>query len=738
MHRAFALLCLVLSIMTITPTIASAQPKPGRGELLAGTKEPVVRFVSEAFTGDDVLATFALKQVWAAAGPAPAAFPVQPLFEKTADNKHRVVINAPPGTSFYGTGEVGGPLLRNGRTVTLWNTDAYGYNADSSPLYKSHPYVLAVLPDGSSFGVLADSTWRMTIALDGKIDITAEGRPFPVYIWKRSSPQEATKTLAELTGTMPLPPRWAIGYHQCRYSYYPEARVREVASGFRDRKIPASVLWFDIDYMDGYRTFTFDKSHFPDPKKLNDDLGAQGWKRIWMINPGVKDEKGFFVRDQLADKGYEVKTKDGRSYRGAVWPGMCLFPDFSNHEVRAWWAGLYKDFMAQGVDGVWNDMNEPAIFNVASKTMPEDVQHRGGVYQQYPNSYPQVVTPGDHARFHNVYGMLMSQATYDGIKAANPAKRPFVLTRAGFLGSHRYVASWTGDNTADWLHMEMSVPMSLNLGLSGWAFTGPDIGGFISNGPNSFEGERGSHFARWMGVGTLLPFARGHTGKGNINKEPWEFGPEVQRAASLALERRYRLMPFLYTLFHEASTVGLPVARPLFFADPKDPALRSEDDAFLLGDSVLVVAQMMPDSSRQPVMPSGTWRRFDLVEGTHPDLPKIFLRAGHILPAGPAQQFTDEKPLDPLTLFISLDANGQARGTLYEDAGEGFGFQRDEFLITNFLATTVGDTLEISIQSQSGRMPRPERELRVRVITDNGVIALDGAREGSKVVVPLK
>lgn len=735
MRRTIVLLCAIA--MTLAFQFhALADLQPGRGELLSGTSRPVARFYPEYFTEDDAVASFAMKRAWARGADLPDRFPVRPRFQRLADGRHMARIDIEPGTSLYGTGEVGGPLLRNGRTVTLWNTDAYGYGADTVSLYKSHPYVLAVRPDGTAFGVIADSTWRMDIDLDGAITFIAEGKPFPLYVWDRVGPMDVTRTLAELTGTMPLPPLWALGYHQCRYSYYPEARVREVAGEFRTRNMPGTVFWFDIDYMDEYRTFTFDRSKFPDPKRLNSDLGEQGWKRIWMINPGVKDEPGFFVRDAMVNAGYAVTTEKGELYRGAVWPGLCVFPDFTRPDVRAWWATLYKDFMAQGVDGVWNDMNEPAIFNVASKTMPESNRHAGGEYRPYLDAPPVVVTPGDHARFHNVYGMLMSQASYEGILAANPEKRPFVLTRSGFLGSHRYVASWTGDNTADWAHLEMSIPMALNLALSGWSFTGPDIGGFISNGPNSFEGERAMHFARWMGIGAMLPFARGHTGKGNINKEPWEFGPDTERASRIALTRRYRLLPYLYTLFEECSRDGTPVVRPTFFADPKDPALRSEDDTFLLGD-ILVVPQLMPDRSRVPVMPGGIWRRFDIVNESHPDLPDLYLRGGAIVPVGPEQEWVGQKPLSPLTLIASLDERGEAAGVLYEDAGDGFGYREGQFRRVHYRARQIGNAVHVWIERTEGNLPRPARELQVLILRDGAPLQSFGAFDGERVIIGL-
>jgi alpha-glucosidase len=516
-----------------------------------------------------------------------------------------------------------------------------------------------------------------------------------------------------------MPPRWALGYHQCRYSYNPEARVREIAQEFRDRDIPCDVIWLDIDYMDEYRVFTFDKRQFPDPRRLNSDLQAQGFRTIWMIDPGIKAEPGFSVYDSGTAGDHWVKTARGEVYKGEVWPGQCVFPDYTRAETRQWWAGLYKDFLATGIDGVWNDMNEPAIFNVASKTMPEDNVHRGG----------EGLAVGPHSRFHNVYGMLMARATREGVMAVNPDRRPFVLTRAGYLGSQRYAATWTGDNSAGWDDLEASIPMILNLGLSGQPLCGPDIGGFNGNGD-------GAMFARWMGIGALFPFARGHTGKGNINKEPWAFDAAVEKTCRLALQRRYRLMPYLYALFHEAWTTGMPVMRPVFFADPKDPALRSEDDVFLLGGDVLVVPKVTPMRDRVPSLPRGVWTRFDVVDGQDPDLPDLLLRAGAIIPAGPVMEFTGEKPLDPLTLYVCLDENGRAEGLLYEDAGDGWGYEKGEFLVTRYVAQRENGGVRVSIAGEEGKMARSARKLVACLLNPDGSSTTAEGQDGSPVLVP--
>lgn len=624
-------------------------------------------------------------------------------------------ISIDQGTSLYGTGECAGPLLRNGFVTETWNYDAFGYGLDAENLYTSHPWVLAVREDGSSFGVLADTTYRCQIDLRDGITFRAEGGDFAVIVIDGDSPQEVLKGLGILTGTIAMPPKWAIGYHQCRYSYNPDSRVKEVVNEFRERKLPADVIWMDIDYMDEYRVFTFDPEQFPDPKGLNQWLDSKGFSNVWMIDPGVKDEDGYFVADSGDAHDAWVRDKDGNVYNGNVWPGVCVFPDYLNKDVRNWWAGLYEEFMAHEIDGVWNDMNEPAVFNVESKTMPESNVHRAD---------PELGGTDTHARYHNVYGMQMIRATREGVMATNPDKRPFVLSRANFIGGHRYGATWTGDNSANWAHLDMSIAMSLNLSLSGQPFVGPDIGGFAYNGD-------GELFQRWMGFGTLFPFSRGHTAKGNIDKEPWSFGPEVEATCRRGLERRYRLMPYMYTLFRESSLNGMPIIRPTFFADPADPALRSEDDSFLLGSDLLVVTKATPVGDRVSVMPAAVdgveWAEFDFPDyesgrdSKDKNLPNLYIRPGAIIPSAPVTQHFGDRPdsRDELTLIVHLHSSGYASGWMYEDEGEGFGYLMGEYSIMEFTAYEGEDDVLVRVQPADGNIKYPERKITARVIGSN-------------------
>jgi len=701
----------ILAFFAASPACAVQQPRVHRFDASDEAREGALPSVS-----------FEMPQEREELGsPPPGQQVARPAFSQS-EGRQIARIEIEPGTSLYGTGETPGQLMRNGRQTLVWNFDAYGYDNDQPNLYQAHPWVLAVRKDGSSFGVLADTTYEVEIDLTSGIEFRADGPEFPVITIEANHPADVVKKLADLTGKIPLPPKWALGYHQCRYSYYPDSRVREIAREFREREIPCDVIWMDIDYMDGFRCFTFDPEHFPDPAALNDHLHDNNFKSIWMIDPGIKDEDGYWVHDSGDEVDAWVKTKDGNWYNGEVWPGVCVFPDYTNAAIRAWWADLYEDFLATGIDGVWNDMNEPAVFNVATKTMPRDNVHRAD---------PELGGEGPHARYHNIYGMQMFRATREGIQALRPDKRPFVLSRANFIGGQRYAATWTGDNSADWFHLESSVPMILNLGLSGSPFTGPDIGGFAGNGP---KGSEGPFLARWMGVGAMLPFARGHTGKGNIDKEPWAFDESVERTSRLALERRYRLLPYIYTLFREAAETGMPVARPLFFVDPADPALRSEDDAFLLGGDILVACKMTPDRKREVAMPSGMWRPFDFGDGHDPDLPQLFLRGGAIVPSGPIMQYVDEKPLDTVTLLIALDDNGKAVGHLYEDDGDGYGYRDGDFLLSRYEAERVGDQVNVTVKTIAGNRDRPARNVVVRLLLDGREVMGAGA-EGQTIVI---
>ena len=665
--------------------------------------EGIAKFVPKGYDATKI-PSFALAEEPRERGELPKGWKLIPEFSQT-DGKASALLRIPEGTSLYGGGEVTGPLLRNGKTIKLWNTDSGAYGVDGGTrLYQSHPWMMGVRTDGTAFGILFDTTWKAELSsLDDRIELRTEGIPFRVFIIDRESPQAVVRGLAELTGTMPMIPRWALGYHQCRFSYQPDSRVMEIADGFRNKRIPCDAIWMDIDYMDGYRIFTFDSKKFPDPKAVNRYLHLHGFHSTWMIDPGAKVDPNYWVYQSGTENDIWVKTADGKDFHGDAWPGAVAFPDYTYPKAQKWWSNLYKDFLAQGVDGVWNDVNEPQVNDTPNKTMPEDNIHRGG------NGLPQ----GTHLQYHNVYGMLMVKSSREGILQARPEKRPFILTRSNFLGGQRYAATWTGDNGSSWEHLKLSVPMSLTLGLSGQPFSGADIGGFLFNADADL-------FGNWIGFGAFYPFSRGHACAGTNDKEPWAFGKDVETASRIALERRYILLPYFYTLLHEATTTGMPIMRPVFFADAKDLSLRAEQEAFLIGDDLLVI----PAFSKQPSLPKGTWRELSLVEGDREDKYQATLkmRGGSIIPTGKVIQNTTEKSLDPLTLLVCLDEDGHARGTMYWDAGDGWEFKQGQYSLQNFVAERNGGVVTVRLASKEGAWePENNNMAVVKVVTDQGV-----------------
>lgn len=696
----------VLGMLCFTGWLSAHNVKMEK-EVIVG--DGIAKFVPKGFNLSQ-MPSFALKAEPQEKGMLPSNWQLYPIVEKKKGHAS-AYLDVPQGTSLYGGGEVTGPLLRNGQSIKLWNTDSGAYSVDNGKrLYQSHPWVMGVRPDGTSFGILFDTPYKAELTTtDERINFETEGELFRIFVIDRESPQAVIKGLAELIGTMPMVPRWALGYQQCRFSYTPASRVIEVADTFRIKRIPCDVMWMDIDYMDGYRIFTFNPQTFPDPAALNRDLHIRGFHSAWMIDPGAKVDSTYFVYKSGTANDVWVKTAQGKEFHGDAWPGACAFPDFTQPKTVRWWADLYKDFLDKGVDGVWNDVNEPQISNTPTGTMPEDNKHLGG----------DKIPAGPHLKYHNVYGYLMVKASREGIMKARPQNRPFILTRSNFLGGQRFAATWTGDNASWESHMTMSVPMILTLGLSGQPFSGADVGGFLFN-PDA------DLFGRWMALGVFYPFSRGHACAGTINKEPWAFGQKVEDVSRMALERRYVLLPYYYTLLHEASETGMPIMRPVFFADPKDTLLRAEEQAFLIGENLLVV----PEWAKNPALPKGIWRNLSLIPGDDKDSyqAKLKIRGGAIIPTGKIIQNTNEKSLDPLTLLVCLDEKGEAHGTLYWDEGDNWSFKDGNYSFQHFTAIRTADNkVQVKITQKKGKYITENNDMAiVKIITDKGIYQASG------------
>ncbi len=618
----------------------------------------------------------------------------------------------PPDEYYYGLGERAGPLEHRGRVYVNWNTDAYGYQRGTDPLYQSIPFLLA-LRQGRSYGIFFDNTYRSSFDLGGtrrdRFSFGAEGGELDYYIFYGPEPKKVLERYTELVGRMPLPPRWALGYQQSRWSYEPEQRVREIAAEFRRRRIPCDVIYLDIDYMDGFRSFTVDAQKFPNFRQMIADLARIGMKVVAIIDPGIKREPGYWVYDEGLKGGHFVRMPDGSLYTGVVWPGECVFPDFAREETRRWWGDLYRGLVEAGVHGFWNDMNEPAVF-VETDRLTERTMALEAVHEAHGRRT-------DHRRVHNVYGLLMARATFEGLKRLRPGQRPFILTRASYAGGHRYAATWTGDNTASWEHLQLWIPMVLNLGLSGQPFAGPDIGGFAGN-PSA------ELYTRFLQAGVFSPFCRGHSQKGTQDREPWAFGPEYEALNRQAIELRYQLLPYLYTVFEEAARTGVPVMRPLFLEYPADRRTYRLDTAFLLGRDLLIAPVLVEGArSREVYVPEGEW--FDFWTGEKIIGPRqarveapldrvpIFVRGGAIIPMQPVVQYVDEVPVDPL--ILNVFPGRVCEGALYEDDGVSDDFQRGRYARTRFGCRVSAEGIVVEVGRREGSYMPPSRAYLLRI-----------------------
>jgi alpha-glucosidase len=627
------------------------------------------------------------------------------------DEQVRVWKTMPENELYYGFGEKTGMLERRNLAVTNWNTDIPAYTPGTDPIYQSIPFFLG-MKSGKFYGIFFDNTFRSSFDMGKESDryysFGAEGGTIDYYFFYGPSPKKVIERFTELTGRMNLPPKWAIGYQQCRWSYYPESKVRDIAGNFRKRGIPCDVIYLDIDYMDGYRCFTWNNKNFPDPKKMIADLAGNGFKIITIIDPGIKEDSTYSVFKEGLKGKHFVLNPDSTLFIGPVWPGECAFPDFANSEARAWWGTLYKDLVNIGVKGFWNDMNEPSVFDVPSKTFPLDVHHN---------------VDGDirtHAEVHNVYGMQMARGTYEGLRRLSPNERPFVLTRAGYAGTQRYSAAWTGDNVSSWEHLAMAIPMCLNFGLSGQPFVGPDIGGFIGS-------PTGEMYTRWLQYGAFLPLCRSHSVKGSINKEPWEYGDEYEKINRKFIELRYQLLPFLYTEFYKASVSGVPIMRPLMLEFPDDKTTYRIDTQFMIGENILVSPVLEAGSkTRFMYLPSGEWYDFwtrekiaggKWIDAKAPlDMIPVFIREGAVVPMQQVVQYTDQAPADPLTFEIFPST--EAKGICYEDDGISFDYQKGKYRTVGIKATVQGSDMTIARSAAEGEFVPARRSV---VFALNGV-----------------
>jgi alpha-glucosidase len=598
----------------------------------------------------------------------------------------------PSDENYFGLGDKPGPMNRRNHAYTMWNTDFFGWQESDDPLYKTIPFFIG-LRKGAAYGVFFDNTYRSSFDFGKEspdyFSFGAEGGELNYYFIAGPEPKKIVQEFTALVGRTPLPPLWSLGYQQSRYSYYPEVRAREVVQTLREKKIPADVIYFDIDYQQGNAPFTINREYFPNFAKMIADFRAQGMRTVLITDLHIKKDTGhgYAPYDSGIKQDAFVKNADGSVFVGKVWPGDSVFPDFTLSRAREWWGGLYKEFVNMGVAGFWNDMNEPSVFETPTKTMPLDVAHRldDG-------------TTLDHRAIHNVYGMENARATYEGLLKLRPDERPFVLTRAAYAGVERYAATWTGDNSATWNHIGMSVPQIMSLGLSGYSFVGADVGGFAGSPPIDL-------LTRWYELGVFYPIYRDHAAKGTADHEPWASGPEQEAIRKRYIELRYRLLPFIYTAMEETSRTGVPLMEPLFLEYPDAQGLYGEDHEFLFGRDFLVAPVITERVDAEDIhLPPGDWYDFWTAEkhsskeqiSLHAVLAEtpLYVRAGAIVPMQPVVQSTNEKPDGPLELRVYPGSD--CHGTLYQDDGLTFAYQKGNFLRVNFTCQVSPGSLTIT------------------------------------------
>lgn len=570
------------------------------------------------------------------------------------------------GERFVGLGEKTGDLDRRGMGYVNWNRDVYGYSVMEDPIYSSIPFYIGI-HHFLNYGIFLDNSYETTFNFGASNNrfssFGARGGDMNYYFIYHTRVADILRDYTYLTGRMPLPPVWSLGYQQNRYAYFPDADVLNIAQTLREKRIPSDGVTLDILYMDAYKLFTWNKDRFPDPAGLIGKLRDMHFHLTTIVDPGIKVEKDYPAYESGLKSDVFLKYPDGTNYTAKVWPGWCHFPDFTSEKGRSWWSGQVKNLTDQGVAGVWNDMNEISTWG---QQVPSNILYDF-------DGHPTTMLQG-----HNVYALEMVRASYAGASASG--QRPFVLTRSGFAGLQRYSAIWTGDNRAEENHYFTGVRLLQSLGLSGVAFTGMDIGGFTGNPSTNL-------FTRWMEVGAFIPYYRNHTALNTRASEPWTFGEDVLDISRNYVGLRYRLLPYLYSVFYEASQDGLPVLRSLAIDYTHDAHVYEAafENQYLFGPSLLVAPVGGDATYTNIYLPAGNWYNLytdspkagSFVVPLSIDRLPVYVRGGAILPMQSLVQSTAEQPSD--TLWIHLYKGAASDFTYYEDDGSTFDYQKGQF-----------------------------------------------------------
>ncbi|MDU6633958.1 MAG: glycoside hydrolase family 31 protein [Clostridium perfringens] len=584
----------------------------------------------------------------------------QPSFKDEEGNVYISKVN--DCLAYYGLGEKGGDLNKKGCYTENFNTDDPETDDDSITYYKTIPFYVA-LKEEATYGIFFDNSFRsyfdMGKEMGDRIFFGAIGGQIQYYFIPGENIKEVVKNYTALTGRMEMPPLWSLGYQQCRFSYFSQEEVRELVKTFEEKDIPLDVVYLDIDYMDGFRVMTFKTPNFDYAAGLIGDLKEKGIRTITIIDPGVKVDEEYDVFKRGKEGNHFTKKLDGEIFIGAVWPGDSAFPDFSNKDCREWWKSELKKFISEhGMDGIWNDMNEPCVFNNDHKTMLETCLH---------NSDNGVI---EHKEFHNRYGFEMSRCSKEAQEELHPNERGFSMTRATYAGGQRYSSVWTGDNMSLWSQMRMSISMNANLGISGFSFVGNDVSGF---GLDSSE----ELFIRWMEMGPFIPIFRNHSNMYTRRQEPWAFGPRAEKIAKKSIELRYELLPYIYDLYYISHKEGLPIFRPMIMEYEKDMNLLNMREQFMLGENMIVAPVLYEgERSKTLYLPKGSWFNYFTMEklqgGKWYKLPceldeiLVFVKEGAIIPTY-NKKFRNVKERPNNILLKVFGEN--AKGFHYNDDG---------------------------------------------------------------------
>lgn len=603
---------------------------------------------------------------------------------------------------FIGLGEKTGPLDRRGRGYQHWNTDAFAYGPDSDPIYCSIPFYIGVHA-GGSYGIFFDNSYKTFFNFGASnnrfASFSADAGEMNYYFIGGDNVAEIIQNYSWLTGTMEMPPLWSLGYQQCRYSYYPDKEVSTLAKTFRDKQIPADTIVLDIHYMDAYKIFSWHPQHFSNPDALLAELKSLGFEVVLMCDPGIKTEKGYGPYDEGVAQDLFIKYPDGENYTGQVWPGWCHFPDFTKPETRKWWQKWLKTYSDKGVNGYWNDMNEIATWG---QMLPDNLIF----------DFDGQLTTSRKGR--NVFGHMMARATYEGAKENLKGKRPFNLTRSGFAGIQRYASVWTGDNVSYDEHMMLGVRLVNSMGLSGIPFAGYDVGGFVGESSPKL-------FARWISIGALSPFFRGHTMINSRDSEPWAFGEDTEQVSRNYIRLRYQLMPYLYSCFYEASRTGMPVQRSLAINYTQNANVYKAvyQHQYLFGPSILVAPVESEKELVKVYLPTGNWyylfngKTFEgdqeiIVECPTYKLP-IFVKGGAIIPMQqPAENTKVKQPILYLHVYHGLE---NTSFEYYSDDGETFDYQLGTFSLRKI--SYLASEKKIVIGAPDGTYTSPVKTVKL-------------------------